>query len=69
VSNAVSAEHPAVVLRSTYRHVRALLAVAAIAIVGLMVAVVVLAINSGSTTASPVSHTTPSAISNYPGHY
>jgi hypothetical protein len=69
VSNAVSAEHPAVVLRSTYRHVRALLAVAAIAIVGLMVAVVVLAINSGSTTASPVGHTTPSAISNYPGHY
>jgi hypothetical protein len=66
----VPAQHPAVVLRSTYLHLRALLAIATIAIVGLTVAVVVLALNnSGSTTASPASHTNPSAISNYPGHY
>jgi hypothetical protein len=69
MSNAVSAQHPAVVLRSTYLHLRALLAIAAIAIVGLTVAVVVLAVNSGSTTATPVVHTNPSAITNYPGHY
>jgi hypothetical protein len=66
----VQAQHPAVVLRSSYLHLRALLAIATIAIIGLTVAVVVLALNnSGSTTASPASHTKPSAISNYPGHY
>ena len=54
MSNAVTAQHPAVVLRSTYQHLRALLAIAAVAVVSLTVAVVVLAINNGgSTTASP----------------
>jgi hypothetical protein len=39
----VSTQHPAVVLRSHYLHLRALLAIAAIAVVCLSVAVVVLA--------------------------
>jgi hypothetical protein len=64
MSNAVSAQHPAVVLRSSYRLVRALLAVAAIAIGGLTIAVVVLAINSGtSTSASPAAHVIQPAVS------
>jgi hypothetical protein len=58
MSNAVSAQHPAVGLRSTYQHLRAVLALAAIVIIGLTVAVVVLAITSGSTTASPTARAT-----------
>ena len=50
MSSTISAQHPAVVLRSSYRLVRTLLAIATIAIVGLTVAVVVLAINNASTT-------------------
>ena len=70
MNNAVPAQHPAVVLRSSYQLVRALLAIATIAIFGLTVAVAVLALNnSGTTTASPTSHTNPSAIRNYPGHH
>ena len=61
MSNAVTAQHPAVVLRSTYQHQRALLAIAAVAVVSLTVAVVVLAINNGgSTTASPATRVQPS---------
>jgi hypothetical protein len=62
MSNAVSAQHPAVVLRSSYQHLRALLALATIVIVGLTIAVVVLAINSASTTVSPVARVTAAAI-------
>ena len=69
MSHALSTQHPAVVLRSSYQHLRALLAIATIVVVSLTIAVVVLAINSGNTTASPAGHTNPSAISNYPGHY
>jgi hypothetical protein len=43
MSQTLSTQHPAVVLRSRYRQLRALLAVAMIAVVGLTVAVVVLA--------------------------
>lgn len=39
----LATEHPAVVLRSHYRHLRALLAIAMIAVVGLSAAVVILA--------------------------
>ena len=53
MSQAVSAQHPAVVLRSSYLHLRTLFAIAAVAIVCLTAAVVVLAVNTGSTTASP----------------
>src|SRR4051794_17244767 len=43
MSQTFSTHHPAVVLRSRYQQLRALLAVAMIAVVGLTVAVVVLA--------------------------
>jgi hypothetical protein len=67
MSSTVPAQHPAVVLRSAYLHLRALLAVAAIAVVGLTLAVVVLAINtSGSTTVSPAAHAISSAIRTNP---
>ena len=51
----VPTQHPAVVLRSHYRHLRALLAIALVAVVGLTVAVVSLATDDGATTA-PVLH-------------
>lgn len=64
MSNTVSAKHPAVVLRSNYRLVRTLLAIATIAIVGLTIAVVALAINTGSSTSvSPAAHVTRPATS------
>lgn len=57
MSHTVPSQHPAVVLRSNYLQLRALLAIALIAILGLTVAVVVLATNSSSTTtASAASH-------------
>ena len=63
MSNTISAQHPAVVLRSSYLHLRALLAVATIVIVGLTVAVVVLSINGGnSATASTAASSNPSTI-------
>jgi hypothetical protein len=58
MAQTVPSQHPAVVLRSHYRHLRALLAIAMIALVGMTVAVVVLATDDGSSgarTASPVS--------------
>jgi thiamine monophosphate synthase len=45
VGQAISTEHPAVVLRSRYRQLRALLTVALVAVVALAAAVVVLAVN------------------------
>ena len=49
MSQAISTQHPAVVLRSRYQQLRALLAVAMIAVVGLTTAVVVLAIQNDDT--------------------
>jgi hypothetical protein len=46
----VSTQHPAVVLRSRYQQLRALLAVAMIAVLGLTAAVVILAIDNGGVT-------------------
>jgi hypothetical protein len=69
MSNTVQAHQPAVVARSNYRYLRTLAAIATIVIVGLAVAVAVLAINSSSTTANPGGQINPSAITNYPGHY
>jgi hypothetical protein len=43
MAETVPSQHPAVVLRSHYQHLRALLAIAMVALVGLTVAVVVLA--------------------------
>jgi hypothetical protein len=63
VSNPVPVQHAGVVLRSTSQHLRALLAIGTIVIVGLTVAVVVLAINgSASTTVSRAARVTSSAI-------
>jgi hypothetical protein len=50
MSHTVASQHPAVVLRSHYQHLRALLAVAIAVILGLTIAVVVLATNSTSST-------------------
>jgi ABC-type lipoprotein release transport system permease subunit len=67
MSNTISAHHPAVVLRSSYRLVRTLLAIATVAIVGLTVAVVILAINNGSnTTASTAARANPSTLAAQP---
>ena len=63
MSNAVQAQHPAVVLRSNYQHLRALLMVAIIAIVGLTVAVVVLATShSVGTITSPAAQANRTAV-------
>jgi hypothetical protein len=43
MGQAIPSRHPAVVLRSHYTHLRVLLAIATIAVVGLTVAVVILA--------------------------
>jgi hypothetical protein len=58
MSQTVPTQHPAVVLRSHYRQLRALLAIAMIAVVGLTLAVVILATDdgvSGARSATPVS--------------
>jgi hypothetical protein len=54
MGKAISAQHPAVVLRSHYRQLRALLAIAMIAVVGLSAAVVILATNDNGTTGASV---------------
>jgi hypothetical protein len=61
MSQQISPQHPAVVLRSHYVHLRTLLAIAMIAVVGLTVAVATLAINDGGTTS--VSAGAPAAAS------
>jgi hypothetical protein len=50
MSHTITPQHPAVVLRSHYVHLRSLLAIAMIAVVGLTVAVVILATNNGDRT-------------------
>jgi hypothetical protein len=63
MNHPISPQHPAVVLRSHYMQLRALLAVAMIAVVGLTVAVAILATNDGGSTsvsaATPVRATVP----------
>ncbi len=64
MAQTVPAQHPAVVLRSHYRHLRALLTIAMIAVVGLTVTVVILATDdraSSARSASPVSAPTETA--------
>jgi hypothetical protein len=62
MGEAIARQHPAVVLRSQFDHLRALLAVALIAVAGLTVAVVILATDddagTGSATVSEPAHTT-----------
>jgi hypothetical protein len=52
MGKAIPAQHPAVVLRSHYRQLRALLAVAMIAVVGLTAAIVILATDNESDTSA-----------------
>jgi hypothetical protein len=51
MSSTIPTQHPAVVLRSHYVHLRTLLAVAMVAVVALSVAVVVLAVDDNGTPA------------------
>ena len=61
MAQTVPQQHPAVVLRAHYVHLRALLVVALIALVAMAAAVVVLATSHGSTdtTSSPAPLTAP----------
>ena len=52
MGKAIPAQHPAVVLRSHYRQLRALLAIAMIAVVGLTATVVILATNDDRDTSA-----------------
>lgn len=66
MSHTVPSQHPAVVLRSNYQHLRALLAIAIAVILGLTIAVVVLATSNSSIRSSVAGPTTPSAIQAVP---
>ncbi len=58
MGQAIPRQHPAVVLRSSYRQLRALLAIALVAVAGLSSTVVILAVDDeGATTASSVKPT------------
>jgi hypothetical protein len=65
MSQSIAPQHPAVVLRSHYTQLRALLVIAMIAVVGLTGAVVILATNDADGTrassAAPVSAAAPAA--------
>ena len=71
MSNTIPARHPAVVLRAHYRQLRALLAIAMIAVVGLTAAVVILATNhdrdTGAGSATQVIAPTPTGSTRYDG--
>jgi hypothetical protein len=61
MSHQITQQHPAVVLRSHYVHMRALLAIAMIAVVGLTITVVLLATRENTTaSASPATPVTSS---------
>ena len=59
MSTQIAPQHPSVVLRSHYVHLRSLLAAAMVAVVGLAAAVVILATNSSTTTITKVSRPVP----------
>jgi hypothetical protein len=65
MSHQISPQHPAVVLRSHYLHLRALLVVATIAVLGLTLGVVILATtdtgDTSTSSAAPVSAPAPTA--------
>jgi hypothetical protein len=68
MGRAVPSQHPAVVLRSHFNQLRALLAVALIAVISLTVAVVILASDEdqtgGSNSAAPIGHLNNSRLYN-----
>jgi len=71
MANTIPAQHPAVVLRAHYRQLRALLAIAMIAVVGLTAAVVILATNddrdTGVGAATQVTAPTSTGSARYDG--
>ena len=71
MGKAIPTQHPAVVLRSHYRQLRALLAIATIAVVGLSAAVGILATNderdTGASSATQLSAPGPTASTRYDG--
>lgn len=70
MGNPIPAQHPAVVLRSHYRQLRALLAIAMIAVVGLTSAVVILATDGddiSTSSATQVSAPAPTGNTRYDG--
>ena len=69
MNQAIPTQHPAVVLRSHYLHLRTLLAIATIAVVGLTVAVVVLAAtrNGSPRIAAPSARVNPPAATAHSG--
>ena len=71
MSQAVSRQHPAVVLRTHYVHLRGLLVITLVTLAAMTLAVVVLATsnsNSGSTSsAAPVTAPAPSGSTRYDG--
>ena len=62
MSQQISQQHPAVVLRSHYVHMRALLVIAMIAVVGLTVTVVLLATRENSTASASLATPTTSSL-------
>ena len=56
MSTAIPSQHPAVVLRSQYNHLRNLLAIAMIAVVGLSVAVVVMSRDDAPSTSDVIAN-------------
>ena len=71
MGQAIPSQHPAVVLRSHYTHLRTLLAVAMIAVTGLSVAVVILATShnrSHATTPATTAHGATSPTHLVPAH-
>jgi hypothetical protein len=72
MSQIVPQQHPAVVLRAHYVHLRALLIAALVALVALTIAVVVLATSDSgtatpATTATPISAPGPNGSTRYDG--
>ena len=71
MGKAIPTQHPAVVLRSHYSHLRALLAIAMIAVVGLTAAVVILATiddrDTGASSATQLSAPGPTGSTRYDG--
>ena len=65
MSNSIPAQHPAVVLRSQYRQLRALLAVLVVAVVGLSTTVVILTVDDQTATTATTTHV-PTAQLNDP---
>jgi hypothetical protein len=70
MSETIQPQHPAVVLRSHYVHLRALLGVAMIAVIGLTLALVLVASNNSSTSTVTVIRpaTSPASTTFYGGH-